>query len=229
MKETKTNRKLRHDKNLPYEKKLDAFLSEERKKWLYAKCRNELSGMLFRKHGCTKYDVEDITSKVYYDIVDRCVEDVFPKGIPTADAEWMAFLKAELRFAYLSHFRDGWRHPTVSLSEPVSSDGFDDDGDDITLEDTLVSPYDEYDTDVGITDYEDVHYAVESLCKKHHYDDRKCKAVKRTFLDGDSVSEIADDDFNANNVSVTKHRFNKILLDEGLGALEGAYWMRRCG
>ena len=96
-----TSRRRRHDESVAYGDKLDAFLSDDRKAWVYEQCNDPIAYRLCNK-GATPFDAAEIASTIYFDLMDRKVGDVFPRGIPQTDADWVAFLKRESKYAFLS-------------------------------------------------------------------------------------------------------------------------------
>ena len=219
----KTTRRRRHDANVANCDKIDAKLPESRKIWLYRRCKDAVTQRLIKK-GVYPFDANDIASNVYFDLMDRRVEDVFPRGIPESDAMWMAFLKKEAEYAFKAHYRSAWRHPTESLDAPVAYGRADEDGDwaEATRLDMLLDESEdvyrsrpEVKMELGV-----VRDAVSLICKRRNYKPATCRAVKMAFLEEESVADIASTcDMTANNVSAIKFRFRDALCEDGPAAL----------
>ena len=215
----KTTRRYRHDANVANCDKIDAKLPESRKIWLYRKCKDAVTQRLI-KQGVYPFDAEEIASNMYFDLIDRRVEDVFPRGIPESDAVWMAFLKKESEYAFLAHYRSPWRHPTESLDAPVAYGRADEDGDEAesTRLDMLSDESeDEYRSRPEVRmELGNVRDAVSLICKRRNYKPATCRAVEMAFLDEESVADIASKcDMTANNVSAIKFRFRDALCEDG--------------
>ncbi len=218
----KTTRR-RHDANVAYRDKLDAQLPENRKVWVYGKCMKEVANRL-RGKGVYPFDADEIASTIYYDLMDRRVGDVFPRGMPESDAVWMAFLKKEAEYAFMRYYRPSWRHPTESLDMPVSHGGADEDGDEseATLLDMIPDDTeDKYDSRPEVKiELENVRTAVSLICKRRNYKPTTCRIVESSFLDGESVADVAAKyDVAANNVSVIRFRFLDALRQDGSSTL----------
>ena len=215
----KTTRRRRHDANVANCDKIDAKLPENRKIWLYRKCKDAAKQRLV-KQGVYPFDAEEIAAAMYYDLIDRKVEDVFPRGIPESDAMWMAFLKKESEYAFLAHYRSAWRHPTESLNAPVPYDRANEDGDEseVTRLDMLSDESEEscrFRPELKI-ELGNVRDAVSLICKRRSYRPATCRAVEMAFLEEASVADIAAKcDMTANNVSAIKSRFRDTLCEDG--------------
>ena len=219
MTKQQTTRRRRHDAKVAYCDKIDAKLPESRKIWLYNKCTDEVAHRLCKK-GVYPFDAEEIAATMYFDLIDRRVEDVFPRGMPESDAVWMAFLKKESEYAFLAHYRSSWRHPTESLNAPVPYGGADEDGGeaDVARIDMLPDKSeDEYRSRPEVMmELGNVRNAVSLICKRRNYKPATCRAVKMAFLEEESVAEIASKcDMTANNVSAIKFRFRDALCEDG--------------
>ena len=217
MNEQKKTRRRRHDVSVANCDKLDACLSLKRKEWIFKTCK--MVCQKFFKKGASNEDIEDIASKMYYDMIDRRCADVFPKGVPHHDAEWGAFLKREAEFSYKGYFRKGWRHPTVSLDAPVGNgQSGDDEEDAVTLGDFradegrgvyLRRP--EVSVEMGL-----VRGVFAALCQAKGYEWRVRRVLCSLIFEEASVSEVVSMyGLSANNVSVIKSRFMSALRKEG--------------
>ena len=202
-----TSRRRRHDNKVAYCDKLDACLSDDRKAWIYARCKGTIAYRLCNK-GASPLDVGD----------------VFPRGIPQADAEWMAFLKSESEYAFLSYYRSSWRHPTSSLDAPIVDDGSGDDDDRLamTLKDLIPDDSEnEYASrpDVRL-EQGHVRAAVSLICRRRNYKPMTRRVVEKVFLDDESVADVATRcHVMANNVSAIKFRFLAALRHDGPAVL----------
>lgn len=218
-----TSRRRRHDDNIAYGDKLDACLSNDRKTWVYTKCNGTIAYRLCNK-GASPLDAAEIASTIYFDLMDRSVGDVFPRGIPQVDAEWMAFLKSESEYAFLSYYRSSWRHPTSSLDAPIVDDGSGDDDDRsaMTLKDLVPDDSEnEYASrpDVRL-EQGHVRAAVSLICRRRNYKPMTRRVVEKVFLDDESVADVAIRcHVMANNVSAIKFRFLAALRHDGPAVL----------
>lgn len=219
----RSRRNRRHDPSVAYEDKLDAKLPDGRKTWVYEKCKCEIVSYL-RKKGVNFNDADEIASAIYYDLIDRKSGEVFRRGIPESDAEWVAFLTKTAEFALMAHLRSAWRHPTVSIDAPVQghASGETEDGGETTLLDVLsdnLGDGNQYRPE-AMDEMRNVRKAVALVCKRRGYKPTTCRVVERVFLEGESVAQIATDcKMEANNVSAIKFRFRDAIREDGRWAM----------
>lgn len=219
----RNRRSRRHDPSVAYEEKLDAKLPDGRKAWVYEKIMHEIAARLCRK-GVNCHDADEIASTIYYDLMDRKSEDMFHRGIPETDAEWMAFLMKTASFAFMAHRRSAWRHQTVSIDAPVQghASGETEDGGETTLLDMLsdnLGDGKQYRPE-AMDEMRNVRKAVALVCKRRGYKPATRRVVERAFLEEESVAQIAAAcKMTANNVSRIKFQFNDAIRKDGLAAM----------
>jgi len=180
-------------------KRVDDILSEDRKIWVFEKINGEIANFLrapdaYGRH-LSKFEVDEVLSGFYEKLVNRPVTEAFPKGVPQHDGQWMNYLKQYAYYARLHFWSERFRHPTVSLDKPLTSDS--EDGDVRTYGETL-SEEDSVDLRVKKDPASlgpDVHYDIQYVRRGVHrflekYAPRSRKALWDSFFSEKPVKEI---------------------------------------
>ena len=206
---------------------VDEVLSVEQKQDVYKMCAKVVREKLV-KHGASKWDIEDIAGGMYARLLQKCVDTVFPRGMPTCEAEWMAFLRRDAEFARMNYYKKEWRHPTSSLDELITVGGCEDDGDDIRLTDAL-----NYDEDVVwqpnrkddfLNSFESQHelrYVGEACARLWaRFTPRTRKALRRLLIDEADIETVSSElGMKANALYAARKRFLDMLSQEGQAML----------
>ena len=202
---------------------LDEALSSKEKQNLYRMCARAIIGKCLKK-GIKMWDIEDMASDMYNRLLSQRVGKVFLHGMPTNEAEWMAFLRKDAEFAWMNYYKKMWRHPTFSLDEAIAGNGHEDDGEELRRVDMLCcerdAPWQPNRKDDFLASLESQHelqYVPEVFGRiSARCTPQTRKALKRLLLDEADIETVsAESGMTPNALYVAKKRFLDALGHKG--------------
>ena len=206
---------------------MDEVLSAEQKQDVYKMCAKVASGKLAR-YCVTSFDIEDIASGMYNRLLSKRVGDVFPHGVPTSEAEWMAFLHKDAEFAWMNYYKKAWRHKAFSLDDTIEGKGHEDDGEGLRMvdainidEDSFWQPNRKDDFLASLESQHELQYVHEVFDRLvEGYSLRTRKALKRLVLDRVDIKTVSvESGMTANALYVTKKRLMDAFRQKGKALL----------
>ena len=205
--------------------KMDDILSCKEKQDLYEMCAKVVKEKLV-KHGAPVCDIKDVAGEMYARLLSKCVEAVFPRGMPTCEGEWMAFLNTDAEFARKNFYRKGWRHPTCSLDELIKAGRGEDDGEEMVdklnfEEDSFWQPNRKDDFLNSFEAQHELQYVRETCARLGaQYSSQNKKALHRLLFDEADIETVSSElGIKANALYAVKKRFLDALRQKGQAVL----------